>query len=43
MVLYMQLIIKSMKINWFLNLNQSLDFNPSNLFLGSQDNQDKNK
>ena len=25
-----------MRINWFLNLNQSLDLNPSNLFIGSQ-------
>ena len=32
----------SMKIIWFLNLNQSLDLNPSNLFLGSQAIQDKN-
>ena len=27
---------KNMKIQWFLNLNQSLDLNPSNLFMGSQ-------
>ena len=27
---------KNMKINWFINLNQSLDLNPSNLFLGTQ-------
>jgi len=26
----------SMKINWFINLNQTLDLNPSNLFSGSQ-------
>ena len=25
---------ESMRINWFINLNQSLDLNPSNLFLG---------
>ncbi len=25
-----------MKINWFVNLNQSLDLNPSNLFRGNQ-------
>ena len=31
-----------MRIIWFLNLNQSLDLNPSNLFLGSQVIQDKN-
>ena len=28
--------LESMEINWFINLNQSTDFNPSNLFLGSQ-------
>jgi len=28
--------IKSLRINWFLNLNQSLDINPSNLFFGNQ-------
>ena len=27
---------KSMEIRWFVNLNQSLDINPSNLFLGNQ-------
>ena len=27
---------KKMKINWFLNLNQSLDLNPSNLFIGNK-------
>ena len=27
---------ENMKINWFINLNQSLDLNPSNLFLGTQ-------
>ena len=26
----------SMRINWFINLNQTLDLNPSNLFMGSQ-------
>ena len=25
-----------MKINWFLNLNQTTDLNPSNLFLSNQ-------
>jgi len=28
--------IESMRINWFINLNQSLDLNPSNLFFGNQ-------
>ena len=27
---------ETMKILWFLNLNQSLDLNPSNLFYGNQ-------
>ena len=27
--------LKNLSINWFINLNQSLDLNPSNLFLGS--------
>ena len=27
---------KDMEIKWFINLNQSLDMNPSNLFLGNQ-------
>ena len=27
---------KDMEIKWFVNLNQSLDINPSNLFLGNQ-------
>ena len=27
---------KNMQIKWFLNLNQSLDINPSNLFFGNQ-------
>ncbi len=31
------------KINWFINLNQSLDLNPSNLFQGSQIVSSKNK
>ena len=26
----------TMKINWFINLNQSLDINPSNIFLGTE-------
>ena len=25
-----------MQIKWFVNLNQSLDINPSNLFFGNQ-------
>ena len=25
-----------MKIIWFINLNQSLDLNPSNIFIGNQ-------
>jgi outer membrane protein assembly factor BamB len=32
-----------MKIIWFLNLNQSLDLNPANLFSGNQIVADKNK
>ncbi len=28
--------LKDMRINWFLNLNQTFDLNPSNLFFGSQ-------
>ena len=28
--------IKSKRINWFINLNQSLDVNPNNMFNGSQ-------
>ena len=28
--------IETMKTNWFINLNQSLDLNPSNLFFGNQ-------
>tara|TARA_B100001057_G_scaffold101518_2_gene98614 strand:- start:1406 stop:2728 length:1323 start_codon:yes stop_codon:yes gene_type:complete len=28
--------INSYEINWFINLNQSIDINPSNLFFGSQ-------
>ena len=35
--------IASMKINWFLNLNQSLDINPSNLFFGNQIVNNSNK
>jgi len=27
---------KDMEIKWFVNLNQSLDINPSNLFMGNQ-------
>ena len=27
---------KNLKVNWFLNLNQSIDLNPSNLFFGSE-------
>ena len=27
--------LESMEINWFINLNQSTDFNPSDLFLES--------
>ena len=27
---------KSMRIIWFINLNQSIDLNPSNLFTGNQ-------
>ena len=34
---------KTMKIKWFLNLNQSLDLNPSNLFFGNQIVADNNK
>ncbi len=33
---------KTLKVNWFLNLNQSTDLNPSNLFFGSVIVQDKN-
>ena len=37
---YLWLIIfgryKSKRINWFINLNQSLDVNPNNMFNGSQ-------
>ena len=28
--------IKSKRVNWFINLNQSLDVNPNNIFYGSQ-------
>ncbi|MDC0952706.1 hypothetical protein OAR89_02960 [Pelagibacteraceae bacterium] len=34
---------KNLKINWFLNLNQSLDLNPSNLFSGNQIINNRNK
>jgi len=34
---------EDMKIIWFLNLNQSLDLNPGNLFSGNQIVADKNK
>ena len=34
---------EDMKIIWFLNLNQSLDLNPGNLFYGNQIVTDKNK
>ena len=34
---------ENMKINWVLNLNQSLDLNPSNLFTGSKLINDDNK
>ncbi len=27
---------KNLRVNWFLNLNQSIDLNPSNLFFGSE-------
>ena len=29
-------LIKEMKLNWFINLNQSLDLNPSNIFFGGE-------
>ncbi len=28
--------VKTMKINWFINLNQSTDINPSNLFMSNE-------
>ena len=28
--------VKTMKINWFINLNQSIDINPSNLFMSNE-------
>lgn len=34
---------KNMRINWFINLNQSMDLNPSNLFIGSKVVNFKNK
>ena len=33
----------NLKVNWFLNLNQSIDLNPSNLFFGNEIVMDKNK
>jgi len=35
--------IDSMKLKWFLNINQSLDINPSNLFSGNQITVSNNK
>tara|TARA_B100000767_G_C19771557_1_gene540333 strand:- start:2963 stop:4288 length:1326 start_codon:yes stop_codon:yes gene_type:complete len=34
---------ETLRINWFLNLNQSLNLNPSNLFMGNQIVINKNK
>ncbi len=34
---------KTMNINWFLNLNQTLDLNPGNLFLGTEVINDEGK
>ena len=34
---------KNLKINWFVNLNQSTNLNPSNLFFGNQIVNDQNK
>ena len=34
--------IKNMNINWFINLNNTFELNPSNLFLASQTVNDKN-
>jgi len=34
---------ESLRINWFINLNQSLDLNPSNLFFGNQIVSDEEK
>ena len=31
----------SKEVNWFFNLNNSIDYNPSNLFLGNQINVNK--
>ena len=28
--------MKNMKIIWFINLNQSIDINPSNLFMSNE-------
>ena len=35
--------IENMRINWFINLNQSLDINPNSLFKGNQIVLNKNK
>ena len=35
--------VKTMRINWFINLNQTLDLNPSNLFFGTQIVNNENK
>ena len=35
--------IETMRINWFINLNQSLDINPNSLFTGNQIVLNKNK
>ena len=37
------LFVKTMRINWFINLNQTLDLNPSNLFFGTQIVNNENK
>lgn len=34
---------ENLRVNWFLNLNQSIDLNPSNLFFGSEIVMYKNK
>ena len=34
---------ESLRINWFINLNQTLDLNPSNLFFGNQIVSDEEK
>ena len=33
---FIHLDIKEMKLNWFINLNQSIDLNPSNIFFGGE-------